>query len=77
MSDRPGQDIPVTIHANAWSAGCLPGLLGRQIVAVETQIRICGGDMTAEEKRNCSEYRDQLCAVQDAVVKAWRSQAGG
>lgn len=69
MGERPGHDIPVTIVTNVWAAGCLPETLRRQIVAVDTHLRL-DDRMTAETRRNLTDYLDQLRSVLDAVVKA-------
>jgi hypothetical protein len=60
----------ITIKVSVWDAGCLPGVLRRRIEDVERQVRVNGGQHTAEQAKPISDFLGQMRSCLAAVETA-------
>lgn len=61
---------PINVRIGHFDAGCLVPLLTKEIAAVERELRVVGGRLTAEALEQSQLYLGQLRACLDAVVHA-------
>jgi hypothetical protein len=67
-------DYRVAVNLRLWDSGCLPGLIRKEIAAVERSIRVHSSSMPEDAHANHTEYLNQLKGCL-AAVEEGRHQA--